>query len=120
LLNFSLDLQKTAENSTISVLKLWAAKIRALWSLLAFKGAILNVQLFFFFFKYFIYIFFNVDIIVKNVFFYLQNILHFHYYIAGSIINRTMIIILLYITRPTLKRILTSQKLNHKLYVIRK
>jgi len=43
--NISLDLQQKAENSFISVLKLCTAKMRALWSLLAFLGAILNVQL---------------------------------------------------------------------------
>jgi len=45
LLNFSFDLQETSENSSISVLKLCAAKMRAIWSLLAFYGAILNAQL---------------------------------------------------------------------------
>jgi len=45
LLNFSLDRQEKNENSFISVLKLWAAKMCALWSLLAFYGAILNAQL---------------------------------------------------------------------------
>jgi len=59
LFNFSLDLQEKAENSSISVLTLWAAKMRALWSLLAFKGAILNAQLLL---LLLLLLFYNIDI----------------------------------------------------------